>query len=208
MKRFAAVLGCLCLGSFSGTSAIASEGETWAHQIFEASRAAEREVARGRVRVASLGNVGASDEESRPRPRRTKMTAPEDRPQAVKRTRVASLDLKSDADERPRRSLSGGSVSWTADAGCLNGTLRGIVRTIAAAFGPVTVNSTCRSRSRNAAVGGAPKSMHLQGEAVDFRVHSNVSAVYASLRGNGSVGGLKHYGGGLFHIDTGPRRSW
>jgi hypothetical protein len=22
------------------------------------------------------------------------------------------------------------------------------------------------------------------------------------------VGGFKHYGGGLFHIDTGPRRTW
>ena len=22
------------------------------------------------------------------------------------------------------------------------------------------------------------------------------------------AGGLKHYGGGLFHIDTGPRRRW
>jgi hypothetical protein len=28
------------------------------------------------------------------------------------------------------------------------------------------------------------------------------------LRSNGSVGGLKHYGGGLFHIDNGARRSW
>jgi hypothetical protein len=23
-----------------------------------------------------------------------------------------------------------------------------------------------------------------------------------------SVGGLTHYGSGVFHIDTGPRRSW
>lgn len=208
MKRFAAVFGCLCLGAINGTPATAANGESWADQIIEASKVAEREVAKGRVRVASLGNTASSGEESQPRPRRAKMTAPEDRPQAIRRTRVASLTSKSDADERPRRSLSGGSVNWTADAGCLNGTLRGIVRSIASVFGPVTVNSTCRSRSRNAAVGGAPKSMHLLGEAVDFRVHGNVSAVYASLRNNGSVGGLKHYGGGLFHIDTGPRRSW
>jgi hypothetical protein len=30
----------------------------------------------------------------------------------------------------------------------------------------------------------------------------------AFLRSHGSVGGLKHYGGGLFHIDSGPRRGW
>jgi hypothetical protein len=30
----------------------------------------------------------------------------------------------------------------------------------------------------------------------------------AYLRSSGMVGGLKHYGGGLFHIDTGARRSW
>ena len=58
------------------------------------------------------------------------------------------------------------------------------------------------------AVGGARKSKHLSGDAVDFRVHGNVRAVYAYLRSSGSVGGLKHYGGGLFHIDNGERRSW
>lgn len=209
MKRLAAVLGCLCLGTITSPSAFAAYGEGWADQIIEASKLEDREVTKKRVRVASLGNSGEiSDEEERPRPRRAKMTAPEDRPQATRRVRVASLNAKAAAEVQPRASLSGGSVNWTADAGCLNGTLRGIVRSIAANFGPVTVNSTCRSRSHNAAVGGAPKSMHLQGEAVDFRVHGNVSAVYASLRNNGSIGGLKHYGGGLFHVDTGPRRSW
>ena len=33
-------------------------------------------------------------------------------------------------------------------------------------------------------------------------------AVYAALHNNGSLGGIKHYGGGLYDIDTGPRRSW
>ena len=67
---------------------------------------------------------------------------------------------------------------------------------------------SCRSRSQNRAAGGADSSYHLSGEAVDFRVHGSVGAVYAYLTSNGNVGGLKHYGGGLFHIDTGPRRSW
>ena len=207
MKRFLAVAAAFAAG-VAFTSQPARAGDSWADQIIEASKAAEQQVARRSVRVASLGPTEVDDSDRPARPRRAKVTAQEDRPQ-TRRTRVASLNTsKSDSDERPRRSLSGGSVDWTADAGCLNGTLRGIIRTLASNYGPVTVNSTCRSRSRNASVGGAPKSYHLQGEAVDFRVHGNVSAVYASLRDNGSVGGLKHYGGGLFHIDTGPRRSW
>jgi len=46
----------------------------------------------------------------------------------------------------------------------------------------------------------------LTGEAADFRVHGNAGAAYAYLQS--AVGGLKHYGGGLFHIDNGPRRSF
>jgi hypothetical protein len=108
----------------------------------------------------------------------------------------------------PSKSLTGGGVRWVASAGCLSGSLKSVVHQVASKYGPVTVSSTCRSAARNRAVGGASKSKHLSGQAVDFRVHGNVSAVYAYLKSSGSVGGLKHYGGGLFHIDTGPRRSW
>lgn len=109
---------------------------------------------------------------------------------------------------KPQESLSGGGVRWAASSGCLNGALKSIVYQVAAKFGSVTVNSTCRSKKRNARVGGARKSQHLHGNAVDFRVHSNHRAVYAYLKSLGSVGGYKHYGGGLFHIDTGVRRTW
>lgn len=212
MNRLIAATAFCVIGVF-GMSTRGVAGESWADQIIDASKAAERQVSSRSVRVASLGATDIGDGDvAAPRARRAKVTAPEDRPQ-TRRTRVASLnssrsDARTERDEKPRRSLSGGSVNWTAEADCLNGTLRGIIRSLASNFGPITVNSTCRSRSRNASVGGAPKSYHLQGEAVDFRVHSNVSAIYASLRDNGNVGGLKHYGGGLFHIDTGPRRSW
>lgn len=108
----------------------------------------------------------------------------------------------------PKKSLSGGGVRWVASAGCLNGSLKAVVYQVAANYGPVTVNSTCRSKGHNRRVGGAPKSKHLSGNAVDFRVRGNVRAVYAYLRSSGSVGGLKHYGGGLFHIDSGERRTW
>ena len=96
--------------------------------------------------------------------------------------------------------------------GCLvrlsRATLRRVIGEVAASFGPVTVNSTCRSVARNAAVGGARHSYHLSGSAADFRIHSNARAVHAYLSAHRSVGGLKHYGGGLFHVDVGPRRTW
>ena len=120
-----------------------------------------------------------------------------------------ALDTKAVIDVAPTKSLSGGSgVRWVAPASCLNGALKSVVAQVAANYGAVTVNSTCRDRKRNARVGGARKSHHLTGNAVDFRVRGNVRGAYAFLRSHGSVGGFKHYGGGLFHIDTGPRRTW
>ena len=109
---------------------------------------------------------------------------------------------------KKKKSLTGGKVRWVANAGCLNGTLKSIVYQVASKFGPVTVSSTCRSKKRNRRVGGAKRSWHLTGNAVDFRVHSNHRAAYAYLKSHGSIGGYKHYGGGLFHIDVGPRRTW
>ncbi len=107
--------------------------------------------------------------------------------------------------EMPTKSLSGGgSIRWVANSGCLAASLRAVIAHVAANFGAVTVNSTCRSARHNRRVGGARRSYHLTGSAADFRVRGNVRGVMAYLRG--AVGGLKHYGGGLFHIDTGPRR--
>ena len=119
---------------------------------------------------------------------------------------VASLGHDKQPSLSDAPSVGGGAVRWAASSACLNATLRRIVGEVAAAYGPVTVNSTCRSPSRNAAVGGARHSYHLSGSATDFRIHGNARAVHAHLSSNRSVGGLKHYGGGLFHI--GPRRTW
>ena len=133
-------------------------------------------------------------------------------PRAKKRNvRVASLGGgDGDYDPRPsRKSLSGGgNVAWAASSSCLNGTLVGIIQEVASQYGSLTVSSTCRSHGHNAAVGGAKKSQHLTGDAADFRVHGNSSGAMAFLRNHGSVGGFHHYGGGLFHIDTGPKRTW
>ena len=130
------------------------------------------------------------------------------RSRQVPAIQLASLGPNQPHQERPGRSLSGGQVRWTASAGCLNASLRSVVAEVSANFGPVTVNSTCRSRHRNAGVGGAPRSRHLTGDAVDFKVGSNARAVLAFLRGHRAVGGLKHYADGHFHIDMGPRRAW
>jgi len=130
---------------------------------------------------------------------------PARRPHRAKR--VASLG-GGDEPVHHHKSLSGGGVTWAASSGCLNGTLASIIHEVGSSYGPVTVNSTCRSPGHNAAVGGAHRSQHLTGDAVDFRVHGNISGAIAYLRNNGSIGGYKHYGGGLFHIDTGPHRTW
>jgi hypothetical protein len=138
-------------------------------------------------------------------------TEDDDRParRAGKRkTRVASLGNEDYGSRPARNSVTGGAISWSASSSCLNGTLSSLVGDIAASYGSVTVTSTCRDRGRNAAVGGAKRSHHLTGDAVDFRVHGNVSGAIAYLRNSGSVGGFHHYGGGLIHIDTGPRRTW
>jgi Peptidase M15 len=102
-------------------------------------------------------------------------------------------------------SITGGSgIRWVAAAGCLDNALKAVLAEVAAQYGEVVVNSTCRSQGHNAGVGGAPHSYHLSGSAVDFRVHGNVAGAAAFL--NSRVGGYRHYGGGLFHVDTGPRR--
>ena len=129
------------------------------------------------------------------------------RKRGPKGVQVASLGDAWAPPKPSRPSLSGG-VNWVASSSCLNSTLRGVIHDVASSYGRVTVSSTCRSHGHNRRVGGARRSHHLTGDAADFRVHGNWRAAYAYLRSNGSLGGVKHYGGGLFHIDTGPRRSW
>jgi len=106
----------------------------------------------------------------------------------------------------PRESIGGGAVAWRASSSCLSSNLQSVIASVAASYGSVTVNSTCRSHAHNRRVGGASKSWHLTGQAADIRVHGNWRMAAAYLRS--SVGGFKHYGGGLFHIDNGPSRSW
>ena len=126
------------------------------------------------------------------------------KPKASKGVKVASLGNSYYQPSTPKKSLSGGGgVNWVANSSCLNSSLKSLVNEVAQTYGSVTVSSTCRSHSHNQSVGGAPKSYHLTGDAVDFRVHGNVSGAAAFLKSR--VGGYKN-DNGLFHIDTGPRR--
>lgn len=138
----------------------------------------------------------------------TRFTGDIKKPAKSKGTQVASLGGSFGgpaAQPKPGPSLSGGgNVKWVANAGCLASSLKSVIYQVAANFGPVTVSSTCRSKSHNKRVGGASKSYHLTGNAADFRVHANAGAAAAFIKAR--VGGFKSYGGGLFHIDTGPRR--
>jgi hypothetical protein len=139
------------------------------------------------------------------RPPRAPQSTPE--PARVKLASLGSPPLGPSPAEAPR--LSGGStIRWIASPRCLAGSLRGVLAQVAANFGPITVNSTCRNPRHNRRVGGAPRSYHLTGNAVDFRISGNPGRVLAFLSRQRGVGGLKHYGRGVFHIDTGPRRTW
>ena len=150
----------------------------------QATRSTRRSVSRP-TRAAKTDSATASfDDGSRPQ-RRSRTTTP----------------------VRPERtSATGGSIAWRASSGCLAGNLRSVIASAASSFGQITVNSTCRSHSHNRSVGGAPKSWHLTGQAADIRVNGNWRGAIAYLRSN--VSGFKHYGGGRFHIDNGPHRTF
>ena len=150
-----------------------------------------------------------------PKRRRSKVAvksdddAPKARP--AQRTRTARLKTTDDSDSggySPKPKVSSGNISWVASGGCLPGQLKSVIAE-ASSYGRVVVSSTGRGHSHNASVGGAKGSYHLSCQAADFRVHgANVASVSSFLRNHGSVGGFHHYGGGLFHIDTGPKRTW
>lgn len=149
------------------------------------------------INLATLANAKLTDDTTKSRSRHS-----------VRGVQIASLgDAGREAIVGHRDGLSHGAAHWKASLGCLNVTLRGIVGEVAKRFGPVTVNSTCRSVRHNAAVGGASRSYHIGGNAVDFSIRRNARAAHAFLRNQKSVGGLKFYGS-HFHIDTGPRRTW
>lgn len=184
---------------------VASLGTDYAigEEAREQRAATKRSKNARRTRTASLGDTTFS---AAPAVRTERRTA---KRRVERRTRIASLGGGFSSAPSTGPSVSGGGgIRWVASSSCLNSGLRSVVAGVASLFGGVTVNSTCRSRGHNRRVGGARHSHHLTGNAVDFRVRGNWRGVWAYLRSSGGVGGLKHYGRGLFHIDTGSRRTW
>ncbi|MEO1650920.1 MAG: D-Ala-D-Ala carboxypeptidase family metallohydrolase [Pseudomonadota bacterium] len=198
-------------------------------RVAERRRAARRARSNRRATQRRLAKrrVGRSTARARARARSRRATLRRSRlrrsrTERRRRARVASLRRASarrakqqrarpKSNRRTKRSpkaSSGrrGGVIWAASASCLAGNLRAIVYRLAKRVGKVRVNSTCRSRARNRRVGGASRSWHLTGNAMDLRVFGNIGLAAQILRS--AAGGYKHYGGGLFHIDNGPRRTW
>jgi hypothetical protein len=142
---------------------------------------------------------------------RERKIAPRTTNRDSKSVRVASLTTMEPSLSMltgPEISITGSApcIKWAASSRCIPGRLHAAINHVARNYGRVRVNSTCRSPRHNRRVGGARHSYHLLGRAADIRVFGNIRAAARYLRR--SAGGYKHYGGGLFHIDTGPKRSW
>ena len=100
------------------------------------------------------------------------------------------------------------AIVFNAPTKCVPGSLIDVLKRVSAKYGPVTVNSTVRSTSKNRKVGGKGKSMHLSCRAIDFRVHGQSRGLVKFLMAQSGVGGFNRYPSGFYHIDNGPRRTW
>jgi Peptidase M15 len=106
------------------------------------------------------------------------------------------------------QAYEGRAINYRAPAKCIPGSLVKVLRRVSARYGPITVNSTWRGRSKNQKVGGRGHSMHLACRAVDFRVHGKSRGLTKFLLSQKEVGGYNRYPSGFYHIDNGPRRTW
>ena len=100
------------------------------------------------------------------------------------------------------------AIVYRAPTKCVPGSLIRMLKRVSARYGPITVNSTWRPRSKNRRVGGRSKSLHLSCRAVDFRVHGSSRGLARFLLAHKEVGGFNRYPSGFYHIDNGPRRTW
>ena len=74
---------------------------------------------------------------------------------------------------------------------------------------PLIVRSGYRSPSHNRAVGGAPRSKHMDGTAFDIAMANHDPVAFAQVaRAVGFLGFGTYPRSGFLHIDLGPARSW
>lgn len=72
---------------------------------------------------------------------------------------------------------------------------------------PIFVNSGYRCPKHNKSVGGAEKSLHMQGKAADIRVSLDMAELGKMSDRIFKVGGMGIYKT-FIHVDTGPTRRW
>jgi len=96
-------------------------------------------------------------------------------------------------------------------------TLRGIMEEVAKEWGQtLTITSAYRSAAYNASVGGAKKSQHQQGNAVDVRLNNTSVADrqrFLRIAASKGIQGFGCYfpassGGNFIHCDIGGKRQW
>jgi len=74
---------------------------------------------------------------------------------------------------------------------------------------PLIVRSAYRSPAHNKAVGGAPRSKHMDGTAFDIAMSNHDPVAFeAAARAVGFLGFGYYPRSGFMHIDLGPARSW
>lgn len=74
---------------------------------------------------------------------------------------------------------------------------------------PLIVRSAYRSPAHNRAVGGAPRSHHLEGAAFDIAMTNHDPVAFeAAARAVGFLGFGFYPRSGFIHIDLGPARQW
>ncbi|MGY6534287.1 MAG: YcbK family protein [Pararhodobacter sp.] len=74
---------------------------------------------------------------------------------------------------------------------------------------PLIVRSAYRSPAHNRAVGGAPRSRHIDGTAFDIAMSNHDPVAFeAAARAVGFPGFGFHPRSGFIHIDLGPARQW
>jgi len=74
---------------------------------------------------------------------------------------------------------------------------------------PLIVNSAYRSPEHNRAIGGAPRSMHMDGTAFDISMANHDPAAFeAAAREVGFLGFGFYPRSGFIHVDLGPARQW
>jgi len=74
---------------------------------------------------------------------------------------------------------------------------------------PLIVSSAYRSPQHNEAVGGAPRSQHLEAKAFDIRMDNHDPRLFEIAAREAGFTGFGYYPRqGFMHIDIGPSRTW